>query len=86
MIALLVFAAYCAVIAGICRFLRNARSPEPDDYWPPEHGQLIAQVIREIAGDIEDMERLANTSELAAIDIDLYDPDDFGHWEREVSQ
>ena len=73
-IALLVLAAYVAVIAGICRFLRNARGPEPDDDWPPEHGHLIAQVIREFVGDVEDMERLANTGELAAIDIALYDP------------
>ena len=67
MIPLLVLAAYVAVIAGICRFLHNASGTDTDDYWPPEHGQLIAQVIREIAGQVEDMERLANTGELMAI-------------------
>ena len=67
----------------VSRFIRHGT--DTDDYWPPEHGQLIAQVIREIAGQVEDMERLANTGELAAIDVDLYDPDDFGHWEQEVS-
>ena len=72
MIALLVLAAYVAVIAGICRFLRNATGTEPDDWdWPHEYVAAIRQALLD---DLEDMERLANTSELAAIDIALYNP------------
>ena len=87
LIGVLAWFAASLVVAGLAStFMRHATSTEDDDYWPPEHGQLIAQVVREIAGEVEHMERLANTGELQAIDIDLYDPDDFGHWEREVSQ
>ena len=82
LIGVLAWFAASLVVAGLAStFMRHATEPEPC-YVDPE---LAAAVKQALVAEVERQERLASTGELAAIDIDLYDPDDFGHWEREVS-
>ena len=82
-IGVLAWFAASLVVAGFAStFMRHATDPEPCSVDP----ELAEAVKQALIAEVERQERLASTGELQAIDIDLYDPDDFGSWEREVSQ